>query len=86
MDTATIGKFVGDLCIKGLVGFPRDEFLSLILDACSTIAHFMHIIFHSSYWLTEAEGWQLIQSGCGFLMAYVKLAEKAHGKNFACGH
>ena len=80
MDTATIGKFVGDLCIKGLVDFPRDEFLSLILDACSTIAHFMHILFHSSYWLTESEGWQLIQSGCGFLKAYVKLAEKAHAK------
>ena len=67
MDTATIGKFVEHLCLKGLVDHPNGEILSRMIDACAAISHFMHILFTSAFYLSEAEGWQLIQSGQSFL-------------------
>lgn len=80
MDTATIGKFVEHLCLKGLVDHPNDEILSRMIDACAAISHFMHILFTSAFYLSEAEGWQLIQSGQSFLKDYVTLAEASNRK------
>lgn len=74
MDTAPVIKFVEYLCLMGLVGNPKDEFLETISDACGAIAQFMHILFSSSFYLTESQGWQLIQSGQAFLNDYMKLA------------
>ena len=63
MDTATLTKFVEDLCVRGLSMQNDDEMMHAMLESCSAIAHFMHVLFSSGFYLNESEGWQLIQSG-----------------------
>ena len=78
MDTATLTKFVEDLCVRGLSMQNDDEMMHAMLESCSAIAHFMHVLFSSGFYLNESEGWQLIQSGQAVLSGYVKLAKLSY--------
>lgn len=78
MDTATVCKFVQYLCEKNPAKVGEDSILESILDVCSAVGHFMHIVFSAAFFLTESEGWQMIQSGHAFLQSYVRLARKSH--------
>ena len=77
MDTATVSKFVEHVCMEHATDVSRDAILSLILEACGAIHHFMYIVFSASFFLSESEGWQLISAGHAFLSCYTAVSKKA---------
>lgn len=77
MDTATVSKFVEHVCMERTTEVSQDPILSLILEACGAIHHFMHIVFSASFFLTESEAWQMISAGHAFLSCYTAVAKKA---------
>jgi len=80
MDTSTLSKFVEHLCLIGLAQHRDDEILQTMMECCGAIAHFMHMLFSSPFYLNEADGWQLIQSGQAVLSDYAKLAKLSYDK------